>query len=227
MYEKLRNLNDLNKSNVRGINKQWIYSSINDYNLVCNYLQKINYSIQDINEELSNKEFSMKEIIYIITLIDWIKDSYSKIVSKIRKDVINKFENHKNNELEIAREYFVAIRSYIVAHPLSTNRHKKYGFDGDFICVDLNTKDNHILKILPNDEFYNIDYFGLHPNKNENHQYYLLSYSRIIDENKNSKFISFSIDEVLNVARLYIESLYELNEFLSKEKKQLYKVNSK
>ncbi len=48
MFEEIKNLNDLNK----GIYKQWIYGSKENYFIVCDYLQKINYSIQDINCEL-------------------------------------------------------------------------------------------------------------------------------------------------------------------------------
>lgn len=69
MFEEIKNLNDLNK----GIYKQWIYGSKENYFIVCDYLQKINYSIQDINCELKNEQFKMKEIVYIVVLVDWIK----------------------------------------------------------------------------------------------------------------------------------------------------------
>ena len=34
-------------------------------------------------------------------------------------------------------DYIKALRSFVVAHPLSTSRHSKYGLDGNYICVDI------------------------------------------------------------------------------------------
>lgn len=82
MYENLKNLNDLKRTNTRGIYKRWIYNFTDDFHLACDYLQKINYSIQDINSELNNDELGMKEVVYIIALVDWIKDSYIRLIGK-------------------------------------------------------------------------------------------------------------------------------------------------
>ena len=37
----------------QGFHKKWIWETNADYNLSCNYLQKINYSIQDFNREIT------------------------------------------------------------------------------------------------------------------------------------------------------------------------------
>lgn len=47
-----------------------------------------------------------------------------------------------------------------------------------------------------------------------------------MDSNKFFKLISFDIKDILNVARLYINALYELDVYLSKVKKKDYEVNS-
>ena len=44
----LRNLNDLNC----GTQKQWIWQRRDTYSKSCDYLQKINYCIQDLNHEI-------------------------------------------------------------------------------------------------------------------------------------------------------------------------------
>lgn len=225
MYEKLQNLNNLRRLNKRGIYKQWIYNSIDDFNLVCDYLQKINYSIQDLNNELKVTMFGMKEIVYIISLIDWIKDSYTKIINKLRSEVANNYQYTKKEYLKLVKEYFIAIRSFIVAHPIGTTKHQKFGFDGNYICIDLRTKDNALIPLIQNDQFFYIDYQGLHFGKNKNHYYYLLSYSNSIDGNKFSKYISFAVEDILNVAKVYIDGLYELDDFLSKQNKRNYRVN--
>lgn len=62
--------------------------------------------------------------------------------------------------------------------------------------------------------------------KNPKHEYYFYSYSSSMDSNKFFKLISFDIKDILNVARLYINALYELDVYLSKVKKKDYEVNS-
>lgn len=222
MYNKLQNLDGLKRQKIKGIYKHWIYVSMNDFHYVCDCLQKINYSIQDINGELTNNEFGMKEIVYIISLVDWIKDSYNRILGKIKKEVSQKYVYSKSSELKLAKDYFVAIRSYIVAHPMNTTRHNKFGFDGDFVCIDLKTSDSPLMLLIRENQFFNVDYYGLHNGKNKKHKYYLLSYSNSMDKNKYFKYISFSIDDILNVARLYIDSIYELYNFLAKLKRKDY-----
>lgn len=222
IYEKLRNLNDLKRGNVKGIYKQWIYKSKNNFHLSCDCLQKICYSIDDINSELSSNEFAMKEIVFIISLVDWIKGSYTKIKSLIRDDIVQKFSYSKANELEVAKEYFVAIRSYVVAHPMNTTKHNKFGLDGDFICLDLRTAGSPISLLAPDDKFFSIDYKGLHKYRNKKHSHYLLSYSHSIDGNKYFNYLSFDIGDILNVARLYIGAIYELDSLLARQKKKHY-----
>lgn len=44
-FAKLDDLNELNK----GVHKIWVYKDSDTFHLAHDYLQKINYSIQDIN----------------------------------------------------------------------------------------------------------------------------------------------------------------------------------
>ena len=48
--DKIKNLNELNK----GIDKQWVWENKDSYYRSCDYLQKINYCIQDLNREFHN-----------------------------------------------------------------------------------------------------------------------------------------------------------------------------
>ena len=74
--EELRNLNDLD----RGIHKRWIWGTKDNYFRSCDYLQKINYSIQDLNAEIKNLSTpSMKDVIFVIALVDWICEAVKSI----------------------------------------------------------------------------------------------------------------------------------------------------
>lgn len=220
MYDKLQNLNNLRRNKNKGIYKQWIYYSNSDFHLACDYIQKINNSIMELNEELLLGEFTMKNIVYIISLVDWIKDSYSKIIKSLREEISRNFIFTKESELKIAKEYFVAIRSYVVAHPMNTTNHSKFGFDGDFICINLTTKDNPFMNLNDNSNFFYINYNGLHNRKNGKHHYYLRSYSNNIDNSKYYKYISFDVVDIIKVAELYIHAIYELDNYLSYCKKK-------
>ena len=79
----------------------------------------------------------MKEIVYMIALIDWICEAVSAIFKILKLEVINRYTYEKEDSVLQSIQFFKAIRSFVVAHPLSTDRHKKYGFDGDMICVCL------------------------------------------------------------------------------------------
>lgn len=228
MINKIRNLNDLSRGDVRGVYKKWIYNSLNDYYKICDYLEKINYSIQDLNKELkTDKTISLKKTIIIIVLIDWIKEAYTATYKLIRNDVKQEFCYSKSEELNKAKEFFVAIRSFIVAHPLSTDRHGKFGFDGDFICVDVCSFSDPFIELLfgHSELFCHIDYSGLKRSTIEKSDDLLLrSYSGKANDYKNSINISCKLHDIIHVAELYIEELYELDRYLIKQKKADYKL---
>ena len=89
--EELKNLNKICTSRKRGIYKQWIYKK-EDFMKVCDYMQKINYSIQDLNN-LKNDltTFHPKNVIYSIVLVDWIVEAFYKIYNSINNQIIEKF----------------------------------------------------------------------------------------------------------------------------------------
>lgn len=63
---KLQNLNDLKRNSHKGIFKRWLYKEPSDYSLVCDYLQKMNNSIDDINEELELGNLKCLKISFIL-----------------------------------------------------------------------------------------------------------------------------------------------------------------
>lgn len=216
---KIRNLNDICRGNNKGLYKQWMYES-NNHMKMCNYMQKINYCLQDLNSEI---EFLVdpkyKDVVFIISLVDWIREAFDKIHNSIRKDVIAGFEFSKEDDLKIAKKYLRAIRSFVVGHPLGTTEHEKFGFDGNFICVDIRSK-NNTLDFFTHKHYYILDYNGLSDGKREETDYYLYCYSDKDDGMKYFRFISCQFKDIYDVARIYIEKLYELDKYLSKKKKR-------
>lgn len=223
MIDKIRNLNDLRRGDVRGLYKKWIYKTPNTYHKVCDYLQKINYSIQDLNSEIEClSKISAKEIIFIISLVDWIIESFNAIKSALKDKIIKNYSYTRSSELDKAKAYLKALRSFIVAHPLSTNRHKEFGFDGNFICIDITPSVGYLIALLNNhlEYFYHLDYEGLKEKTyDETDDFYLRSYSEKDDGMKFSREIGSKVEYIYRVADLYIDALYELDKYLSKQKK--------
>lgn len=217
--EELRNLNDLD----RGIHKQWIWGTKDNYFRSCDYLQKINYSIQDLNAEIKNLSTpSMKDVIFVIALIDWICEAVKSIQEILRQDVLSGFIHNDDEEVKKAEKYFKAIRSFVVAHPLNTSRHKDYGLDGDLICVDVRSKISPIISTYSS----NADWFFLGINgfqenaKNVSADFVLCGYSQKTDKMQYSKFIGANFSDLYYVANLQVEKLYALDKYLGKLRKK-------
>lgn len=217
--EELRNLNALNQ----GIHKQWIWETKDNFFRSCDYLQKINYCIQDLNAEAPKLSIpSMKEVVFVITLVDWICEAVRSIQEILRQDIRSGFIYKEDEEVKKAEKFFKAIRSFVVAHPLTTNRHKDFGLDGDLICVDVRNKTSSIVSTCSN----NADWFylginGLQENaKDISSDFVLYVYSQRIDKMQFFKYIKADFSDLYFVAKLQIEKLYALDKYLGRLRKK-------
>ena len=97
--DELKNLNEIGK----GIDKQWVWGNKDSYYRSCDYLQKINYCIQDLNREFHNlSDKTMKELVFIIVLVDWICEAYTELPKILRKDIVD-----KDNVMEIVEDTII------------------------------------------------------------------------------------------------------------------------
>lgn len=216
---ELRNLNELN----RGIYKQWIWGTDQNYYRSCDFLQKISYSIQDLNAEIKNLfDPTMKEVVYIIALIDWIRDAVESIPTLLINGLDVNFQCPGEDVQIKAKKYFLSVRSFVVAHPLNTTRHGEYGLDGDFICVDVRQKTSALMKVGDNTKnWYHLCIDGMKDNAvNIPADFILYAYSQKSDGNKYFKFIGVNFSDLYYVAELQIEKLYALDRYLSKLRKK-------
>lgn len=210
--EEIRNLNELNK----GIHKKWIWGSEENYYRSCDYLQKINYSIQDLNREIpALMKSSMKEVIYIIVLIDWICEAVEAIFGILKEEIRNAYSEPETEDVLKSRKFFKAIRSFVVAHPLSTNRHKEYGLDGSWICVDIRSQTMVVTRAYsPNSDWFHLDFDGVKENaRDQDADFVLYAYSAKKDGMKFYKYISVDFKDLYQVARYQVEKLYELDKY--------------
>ena len=225
MIPEVRNLNEICDCSRKGLHKKWLLASRQDFSRMCDYMQKINYSIQDLNYEIHHLDDpSTKSIIYVIILVVWIKEAMEKIPKLFRKDVMNGFSYAREPEIEAADKYINAIRCFAVAHPLSTNRHPQFGFDGNYICVDIRTFQRDITSafVKPKD-ISELTVSGLNQNGNRNCDFYFYVYSDKDDKMKYFRYIGCSFNDIYGIANLYVDKLYALNKYLKAQKKNDYR----
>lgn len=218
MIREIPNLNRIGK----GLQKQWIWGTKSNFFMSCDYLQKVNYCIQDLNAEIKNiQQPTMKEVVFIIVLIDWITEAVYALNKLLIKGIINGFRFDEQERIETAHKFLKAIRSFIVAHPLSTDQHEAYGFDGDKICVDIVGKSQAMTLRVPSDKWYYLDLNGLHEEiETESADFFLRCYSKKTDDMRFIKTIGVRTADLYQVAELYIKKLYALDKYLSKLKKK-------
>ena len=218
MIDELINLNDIQRVTKRGIYKIRLARSNTEYLKVCDYMQKINYCIQDLNSERENLQApTMKTIVYVTVLTDWIHEAVEAIETMYRDGVLDGFCYEKADELRNAKKYLLAIRSFMVAHPLSTNRHQNYGFDGNLICIDIRMPDR-ALSLVPEGSFFLLDHNGQVAGKSDTTDFYLYAYSRKVAHKVSPVYIGCALADVYRVAELYIDKLYALDRYLIAQK---------
>lgn len=216
---KIRDLNKLRG----GLQKHWLFKNKNEYYKMCDYLQKINFCIQDLNYEIEHdKKFRMKEIVFIIIQTVWIQEALDCIIKLCDKKVVEGFSYEKNDKVSKSTKYLKAIRSFVVAHPLTTNRHDMFGFDGNFICVDIRIWGT-TFSLIGDEDFYHLDIEGLHKQRCETDSFYLYTYSQKDDGMKFFRYIGCSLEDIINVASLYIDKLYAFDKYLYKQKRSTYR----
>lgn len=216
----IKNLNKIKIHNHRGIYKRCLLRDQDDHQKLCDCMQKINYCIQDLNNELENIEnLNIKTIVYIITLTDWISDAMINIRNLFKEDIIQNFVFSKQQDLKIQYEFLRALRSFVAAHPLSTDRHPKFNMNGDLICIDIYPHLPPYLMLKEEQKYY-LDTNGLQHGESNKSNYFLKAYNTNYKEMKISIYIGCNIYDLYSVAKLYIDKLYELDKFLSKQKCQ-------
>lgn len=210
---ELRNLNGLN----HGIHKRWIWGDEDSFYLSCDCFQKVNFCIQDLNSEICNLQTpSMKEVVYIIALVDWICEAVNSIYRVLRKEVADYLNLKDDADCEQAKQYFTAIRSFVVAHPLNTTRHKAYGMDGDLICVDVRKRTSKLTETCSSSNgWFLLTLNGLKENARDiQSDFILYVYSQRLDKMRYFKYIRANFSDLYYVAESQINRLYALDSSL-------------
>lgn len=209
----LKSTDNLGNNSRCGIQKSWPLKSKVDESLHWDYIQKVNYAVQDFNSCVANKEpLNRENVVFAITLVDWIGAAVRNVLECYREDAVSGFFYTQQYELDSMDKYFRAVRSFVNAHPLETSRHKDYGLDGAYVCIDLRTNSGPFDKLDANQ--YMLSPIGLkRVSSLREGDAVLFAYSKN-DGGTFFHYIGLDLADIRNVASLYINELYELDAYL-------------
>ncbi len=217
----LTGTDNLGNNSHRGLQKQWPLNSKTDNALHWDYIQKVNYAVQDFNESISDKTcLSREDIVFAITLVDWINDAVEKVLLCYKTDTVAEFSFTQQDKLDRMRKYFLAVRSFANAHPLETDRHGAFGLDGTYVCIDMRNKSSLL-------EAFDFDFRKLTPHGLQRvdrlgeTDIVLYAYSKK-DGGMFFHHIGLDLADVRKVAELCIDKLHELDKYLGHLKKRDY-----
>lgn len=210
----LKELNKIYPTNSGIYKLELLKNKKNEFKLEA-FVRKIGFSIDDLNHMISKlNQPEKQDIVYVISLVDWITDGYDKVLKCYFKDIIDSYTYDKQKELDKCESYFKAVRSFITAHPLGTHRHKNYGLKGEFIGVDIKLKTDNLVRLFPENHFYYIDLNKMHDGKHENDDFYMRSYCTK-QGSEAFVFIGCSFKDLYHVAEVYIDAFNDLDMYLT------------
>ena len=206
-------------STFKGFYKKKTLKNKDDFNKLLNYFEKLKWTIEDFNEEFTLKEqWEHKDIVFVLTATAWIWDITKKITELYDPDILCEFE-YKNKEIfESCNSYLRAIRSFTIAHPLGTTQCKKYGFDGDWICIDIRTSKSIDYFQFNNEYIYHLNINGLEHKYCKKDDIFLHAYSNKDGEYKYFRKIGMSSKDLIMITKIAIDKLVKLNTYLSQQK---------
>lgn len=153
---------------------------------------------------------------HLMVKVDIIRETFKEIL-KIYGFNEEKVYGIKDSPKRNIIDFFVAIRSISIAHPQSTNRHQRFGFDGNVWLEDVRKKSDLGGVFPSNDSVENADFVLL-----------LVRFENTDDlsDTKDEKMGINLEKDVFNVVKIIEESINILNDFLInkiKEKENLFK----
>lgn len=213
----LLNLNGIKRHSPYGIYKKSLAKDKDSAHLICDYMEKISNSLQDIEKE-SQKKTDVSVLISSIAFLSWIDDSVDSIEKSYKSFALAGF-NYAKTQIRKNSEYLKAIRSFVFAHPYKTDRHGKFGFDGSLRCADIRPACSDITEpFWHNDDKFYIDANGKTDYTGQEVDYWLYVYNSNKYDNTLKQYIGISLKPLYKIANDYVTYLYALDKHLCKVK---------
>lgn len=204
-----------------GLDKHWIYGNKLNYNLSCDFIQKLNYDYEDYIEYTNPRNIKgRKDVYYMVQVAVWIMDTCVAFEKLIDPQLLANFVFSETDKMMSIQKYLKAIRSALVAHPLSTNRHPNYGFNGDFISIDIGYPKKQIFFEAFKNKFSVITLAGIVPAKSFRDCDFCITGYR---KDKGAEFyehIGFNKSDIDTCVKLYKQKMYELDVYMKKMKRK-------
>lgn len=227
---EIKNFSEIAHYGRVGLLKEWIWQSKSSHNLSCNVMEKMRFSIEDLNKMTKDlTPITMEKLIYCIALVDWLTSGLYLLEQTMYPAILKDFNYKFEDEYNTAIAFFRAIRSFVLAHPLETNRHPNYEFDGKIVCSDFRSPDAPLIKASPKKapRFYYLDTTKQREfTDSDNPDFYLLVHRKEAGD-YTLRYIGCNLSLIFNVAHITVHRIYALDEFLKTVTQKKYKSKSK
>lgn len=178
-----------------------------------NYLEKLKYVCTDFDALYSKNvnDITLQDVICAVVYMDWAIESVDMIEKELSYVLSTSFAT--SNKYDKLKDYSNALRSFIIAHPLETNRHSKYGLDGSFICIDIQPQVNNFIIGPGLYKYFSLSGLQNKSNKNKSYVYIKCYSANKFNENRKNHTISF--DSIAHPNKvcwfgLTLEDIYEV-----------------
>lgn len=213
-----------------GLLKEWIWKSKSSHKFSCDVMEKMRFCIEDLNKIAKNEEqITMEKLVYCVALIDWLTSGLHLLEKTMYSAILEDFKYEFEDEYETTIAFFRAIRSFVLAHPLETNRHPNYEFDGKIVCSDFRSPDAPLIKASPKKapRFYYLDTTKQREfTDSDNPDFYLLVHRKEADD-YTLRYIGCNLSLIFNVAHITVHRIYALDGFLKTVTQKKYKSKCK
>ncbi len=185
-----------------------------------NYLEQLSHICNDFDEIIkkSIEDLSRSDILAAVTYTWWAIEAVDCIYKELNDTFsINLITSSKYNEIH---KFVIAIRSFIVAHPLETNRHPKFGLDGTYILTDIYSTWSKFIR-QPNDIIYlSIKGCNNKPSKNKSYIYLKVYPTKNNGNTLYQKWFALSFSDLEYSISYCIKTLDDYNKILKKSIKK-------
>ena len=206
-----------------GIKPSRIYNEKININEMATCLQKINYTISDLNRYIKNvnsDDYDPKDIVCIINLSSWIVDAYEYIQESLLQEYGLLLVAHDDHAFNDSKEYLKTVRSFVIAHHMYTNRHFKLGFDDKsrYMCIDIGIASKmEIFKLYKDARAIHLGINGYSKEDNLiNSDFYLQCVNSNDDIKEQYMHLTISFEDIYSATNMYSKKLQEADKEINR-----------
>lgn len=121
------------------------------------YLELASQDVDTLHQKYVSKSLSIDSFYKLMVKVDTLLDTFICLTKLLNISNEVKEQSKKDGTQDVINR-FLAFRSLSIAHPLNTNRHEKYGFDGTVWLEDIVDLNDNYSSLFNRDKYNGADF---------------------------------------------------------------------